>query len=162
MKKHLQIYSLLLFLLALGCGAVQAQSYEEHGILGYRLGSDLDSIKTLLGDGKTQNLARYKPIKDSLEIDGILTQRVRLFFFNRKLHSIDIKALGKEGDRLLVWLKIFYGEGTKRDAMGFSYVWNHDGMTIMWEQNLVTHDGLLTMRDDKVHRLYYNFMSGRQ
>lgn len=164
MKKHFRFYSLLLFVLTLGMGVAQAQSfsYEEHGILGYRLGTDLDSIKTLIGDGKTQNLARYKPLQDSLEIDGILTSRVRVFFFNRKLHSIDIKALGKEGDKLLVWLKVMYGEGTKRDAMGFSYVWTQDGMTIMWEQNLVTHDGLLTLRDDKVHKSYYNFMSGRQ
>lgn len=162
MKKHLRNTLLLSLAILLLAGRVQAQDDDMRGILGYTLGTDLDSIKTLLGDGKSQNLARYKPIQDSLSFDGILTHRVRVFFFNRKLHSIDVKVLGKEGDKALIWLKAMYGEGTKRDAMGFSYIWELHDMVVMWEQNLVTHDGLMTLRDNRVHRKYYNFMSGRQ
>jgi hypothetical protein len=162
LKKQFQNALLLAVVFLLTMGVVPAQDDEGRGILGYTLGTHLDSIKTLLGDGKSQNLARYKPIKDSLSFDGILTQKVRLFFFNREMHSIDVKLLGKEGDKALIWLKAMYGEGKKRDAMGFSYVWELSDMVVMWEQNLVTHDGLMTLRDNRVHRKYYNFMSGRQ
>lgn len=160
---HISSLLLLVFLTLVGSRVVaQSQLDTDHGILGYRLGDHQDSIKTLLKDGKSERLVRMRPIDDSLRIEGILTQKVRLFFWERTLHSIDVKVQGAEADKLLVWLKARYGEGEKLDAMGFRFRWQGKSTLMEWDQNLVTRDATLTLRDEAVHRKYYKYMMSLQ
>lgn len=155
----MRICILLAFLCCL-CLPVGAQGLIDfdNGILGFKLGAGADEMRGILKDGKQERLARYRPVDDSLRHEGILTRKVKLFFWEGKLHSIELKLEAAEADKMLLWLKDSYGDGKKEDAMGFRFTWEGSRVRVFWDQNLVTREASLTFMDDQIHAKYYKFM----
>ena len=131
---------------------------------GFGLGMPKDSIdfKRLERRGKYQQLMRYDLVEKELEEFGIQLKSVRLFFFGSRLHSIEARALNDQGRLLRTWTEAMYGEGRKEDALGYRYAWDGKYYKIWMEQNLVTKDVKLEIRDERVHRKYYKFMYQRR
>ena len=138
---------------------LSAQSLDkDNGILGYQLGFPADSIPDIRRDGKSQRLMRYRPIEMHQGLKEIPFKSVRLFFWEGKLHSIEIKTTGPNSDAFRDWLSDRYGEGYKEDAMGFRFSWEGARIRVLFEQNIISHDALTTYVDDEVHERYYRYM----
>jgi hypothetical protein len=155
MNRLLLLSSLLIWLVR----PLHAQTLDQDkGMFGYTLGSEASEFKDLLPDGKKEKLQRKRPVVDSLKHEGIPAQKVRVYFFEGKLHSIDVKLQGDHADRMLAWVKGQYGEGIPEDAMGFKFRWEGKDVTLFWDQNLVTHDAMMTWRSEPVHKQYFKLM----
>lgn len=138
---------------------LSAQSLDQdNGILGYRLGYPPDSMLDIRRDGKSQRLMRYRPVEFEQSLGEIPLKSVRLFFWEDKLHSIEVKTSGTNSDALRDWLANRYGEGSKEDAMGFRFSWEGAQIRVFFEQNIISHDALTTFVDDEVHERYYRYM----
>ncbi len=143
-------------------GRVQAQA--DTVILGYTLGMHADSIPKLdlLKMGKFQKLLRYDRQDEHLKMQGVDLQFVRLFIWDNHLHSIEIKTMEGQGEKMFAWLKSVYGEGKKQDAMGYRYTWFAPTMRVVWDQNLATKEGVAQFVDEVTNDKYYKFMYNRQ
>ena len=155
------LVALLLVLLAgLHQPAKAQQALDaDNGFMGIQLGAERDSALTtkVRLRGKFQKLIRWDVLSEHLSYEGIELYQVRLFFWDSKLHSIEVKAQGAQGDALRNWVLDRYGEGDKKDAMGFNYQWDAKNLQLFFDQNLITKDLKLTFRDREVHKLYYKF-----
>ena len=157
--KSFLLFGLLLWAISFS-GVVSAQGLDEdNGFMGLELGSERDSLLTTMVQkrGKFQKLMRWDLKEEHLNFDGIDLQFVRLFYWDNQLHSIEVKAMGEMGNLLRTWIMAMYGEGEKKDAMGFSYQWYGDKVLLLFDQNLVTKDLKLTFRSRDVHKQYYKF-----
>lgn len=161
---------LLLAFLATGIQGLRAQQLDmDHGFMGFELGQEKDSLMTTMVQkrGYYQKLLRYDLLEEHRVLNDIMLEapielrQVRFFFYDSHLHSIEIKALGNQGQALREWILSRYGEGTQDDAMGFRFTWREKRTFMRFEQNLVTKDVLITMRDHKTHNAYYRFMYNR-
>lgn len=153
-------FSLFLLLVLLGGPAASAQGLDEdNGFMGIELASERDSLITTMvqARGKYQKLMRYDLLPEHLEFDGIPLHQVRLFYWDNQLHSIEVRAQGANGNTLRTWIMAMYGEGDKKDAMGFAYQWDDNKVQLFFDQNLVTKDLKLTFRHREVHKAYYKF-----
>lgn len=171
MKQQLSFRFSFLFLIAcvlqLGGTPLQAQPDNPEdpmrGFMGFTLGEareDLDVAK-LQKRGKYQKLIRWDVISEHLQFEDIALKQVKLFFWEGKLHSIEVKAQTEAGQQLREWTENTFGEGHKEDAMGYSFSWEGNSSLVFMEQNLVTKDVMVTFRDDEVHNSYYKFMYQR-
>ncbi len=142
MLQNLQKIWLIACLTLIVTVPVHAQSEAETVIMGYQLGMHLDSIpkQNLLKMGKFQKLYRYDRQDEKLSLDGMRLVYLRLFIWDSHLHSIEIKVEGSDGDNYKAFLIAVYGEGKKRDAMGYSYQWFLPTSRVLWDQNLATKD----------------------
>lgn len=133
-------------------------------INGFELGAHTDSLDfhALQKMGKFQKLLRYDLAGDNIAMDGIPLKYFKLFIWDNHLHSIDIKAMGADGDALHLWIQSVFGEGKKLDNMGYRYEWVLPEIRILWDQNLVTKDGMASFIANKVHRSYYKYMYNRE
>ena len=140
-----------------------AQSDTGVKIKGYELGAHADSLDLhgLQKMGKFQKLIRWDVAGENIMMEGIPLQYCRLFFWDNHLHSIELKANGPFGDDLRLWIQSVFGEGKKMDNMGYRYEWLLPTIRILWDQNLVTKDGMATFTAEVVHRSYYKFMYNR-
>lgn len=137
-----------------------AQSLDEdNGFMDIQLASERDSLITIMAQrrGKYQKLMRYDLLPEFSTFEDMEFKQVRLFYWDNQLHSIEVKAMGDNGNALRKWIMNRYGEGEKKDAMGYSYQWDGDKVLLLFEQNLVTKDVLLTFRHRDVHKQYYKF-----
>ena len=141
-------------------GVLTAQSTldTDNGILGLRLGYPPDSMDGIRRSGKSQRMIRWVPEADLVELDGIPLKSVKLYFWEDKLHSIEIKTSTTDSDRFRTWLETRYGGGDKEDAMGFRFSWEGARIRILFEQNIISHDAITTFVDDEVHDSYYRYM----
>jgi hypothetical protein len=141
-------------------GIILAQSSvdEDNGILGFRLGYPPDSMDGIQRDGKSQRLIRWIPEADQVEVDGIPIKSVKLYFWEGKLHSVEVKTATTDSDLFKVWLENRYGPGEKEDAMGFRFSWAGEKSRVLFEQNIITHDAMTTFLCEKVHESYYRYM----
>jgi len=159
-----------LLLLFLGFRLLPAQQLDlDHGFMGIELGQEKDSLLTTMVQkrGVFQKLTRYDLLPEHRLLQDIFLEspielrQVRFFFWDSHLHSIEIKALGGQGEALRQWIMERYGEGDQKDAMGYTFVWREKKTYMRLEQNLVTKDVLVMMRDHKTHNSYYRFMYNR-
>lgn len=166
-KQHWALFLVLIGGILLQPQHLPAQQPEGESafteFLGYELGMPRDSMLpgSLVKRGKSQKLIRWDVLPEYLAFGDIALKQVKLFFWEGNLHSIEVKAQGDEGQKLREWAENAWGEGTKKDAMGYSYSWEASRSQAFLEQNLVTKDVMLTLLDDKVHRSYYKFMYER-
>ncbi len=159
----------LLLVVGLGSAGWAQQLDRDHGFLGFELGQEKDSLLTTMVQkrGYFQKLLRYDLLPEHRVLTDIMLEApielrsVRFFFYDSHLHSIEVKALGQNGEALRNWILDRYGEGEKNDAMGFKFTWREKKTFLRLEQNLVTKDVLVTFRDHKTHNHYYRFMYNR-
>ena len=164
MPRILQKILFFLLCLTLMPFAVHAQDEADDVIMGYKLGMHLDSIpkQNLLKMGRFQKLYRYDRQDENLSMNGMKLEWVRLFIWDNHLHSIEVKALGSDGDNFKAFLKAKYGEGEKKDAMGYANQWFLPTMRILWDQNLATKEGVAQFVDEATHDKYYMFIYQQQ
>ncbi len=145
--------------------ALKMHAQTETGVTvnGYHLGAHADSLDFhgLQRMGKFQKLIRWDVTGESIMMDGVPLKFCRLFFWENKLHSIELKASGPSGDELRLWIESVFGAGEKTDNMGYRYQWMLPTIRILWDQNLATKDGMATFTAEAVHRSYYKFMYNR-
>ncbi|MEM0998550.1 MAG: hypothetical protein AAGN35_15940 [Bacteroidota bacterium] len=130
----------------------------DNGFLHFQLGQPADSIEDIRRNGKSQRLMRYIPVNPIVAVEDIPLKSIKLFFWEGKLHSIEVKTSGTDSDRFRDWMANRYGGGKKEDAMGFRYSWEGSRIRVLFEQNLISHDALTTFVDDAVHDRYYRYM----
>jgi hypothetical protein len=140
--------------------SLMGQGDGENVIMGYQLGMHLDSIpkQNLLKMGKFQKLYRYDRNEEELTYNGMKLLYVRLFIWDNHLHSIEIKADGVDGENYKASLTALYGAGKQEDAMGYRCQWFLPTFRVLWDQNLVTKEGVATYVDEKTNDAYYKFM----
>lgn len=160
----LQKISFLLLVAWVSPVSLAAQADDAATIMGYRLGAHWDSIpkEHLLRMGKFQKLYRYDRQDEGLTLNGLQLHYVRLFFWENHLHSIEVKVVGEGGDDFKASLRALYGEGKQQDAMGFRYQWFLPSMRVLWDQNLVSKEGVATYVDERTNDSYFKFMYHQQ
>mgnify|MGYP001795007001 FL=1 len=157
----------LLLVVGMGHRTLSAQQLDnDHGFMGIQLGAEKDSLLTTMVQkrGVFQRLNRFDLLPEYLQFNDILLEApidlryVRVFFWDGHIHSIEVKALAGQGDKLRQYIMDRYGEGQKEDAMGYKFTWEEPKTLLIMEQNLVTKDVHLMFRDHRTHVYYYRHM----
>jgi hypothetical protein len=93
-----------------------------------------DSIpkENLLKMGRFQKLWRYDRQDEGLSFNGMRLSHVRLFIWDNRLHSIEIKVTGENAVNYRAFLAALYGLGDPLDAMGSRCQWLQPAMRVLW------------------------------
>ncbi len=117
---------------------------KERGFLGYVLGGSKAEQGNLDCRGFFQLKQKCFPVPMPKQYEDVPIKKVTLYFYNQKLHSLEIKIEGEQASQtMLLYLQMKYGEG-KQDGYAPHYTWQSENILLVYDENLFTHNATIT------------------
>lgn len=131
-------------------GALDAQN----GFLELRLGAEFESFKGLEFKKNYLKKQVYHWNHAPKTYADIRFEEIKLHFFKKRLHSIEIH-LNKEAEatKLLDLFNLYYGPGEQL-GMAPNYTWEGELVKLTYEQNLFTKNTIVIFESVEVERIF--------
>ncbi len=117
---------------------------KDKGIFGYVLGGTKADQGHLDCRGYFQMKQKCIPVPMPKKYEEVPIKKILLYFYNKKLHSIEIKIEGEQASQtMLLYLQMKYGEG-KQKGYAPHYTWQTENILLTYDENLLTHNAIIT------------------